>query len=65
MVQACATGSGEVFLQPIERGEEQGPDTAKKVAAKMGLASDTALDTCLQRVGSRIAAANPDRPIPP
>lgn len=60
VLQACATGGSEVFLQPVEKDVQQGRETAKMVAAEMGIASDPVMTDYLQRVGKRIAEANPD-----
>jgi predicted Zn-dependent protease len=61
MVQGCATGSSEVFLQSVEKDVEQGRETAKLVEVEMGIANDPRLTDYLQRVGIRIAKANPDQ----
>ncbi len=61
VIQACATGSSEVFLPPVEKDVEQGRETAKLVAVEMGIASDPRLTQYLQQVGNRIGKANPDQ----
>ena len=60
-LQACATGGSEILLQPVERDVEQGRETAKIVAAEMGIASDPDTTQYLQRVGNRVVEVNPDQ----
>jgi predicted Zn-dependent protease len=60
-MQGCVTGSSEAFLPPIEEDVAQGREAAKMVEMGMGLVDDPDLAHYLQRVGQRVASANPDQ----